>query len=179
MKTTTWRTPWQGQDIAVYRDDLEVDRFQARRSNPSACIPRLGQSPGDSRTRGRARHRLGSPLFEAHTGFAGRVNFERQDFWAERGCVYWVPPESAAALPPKLRLAEPGPPTLRDARLQPRTARANSMRWSLTGHSRGRRPGPSARTDVSNGRSATPTAPTPEPIDVAPGSSDRHRGQLN
>ena len=33
----------------------------------------------------------GFALFEARTGFAGRVNFERQSFWQERACVYWVP----------------------------------------------------------------------------------------
>ena len=45
----------------------------------------------------------GFALFEARTGFAGRVNFERQAFWQERGCVYWVPAASAA-LPWRLRL---------------------------------------------------------------------------
>ena len=28
---TTWRTLWQQQDIVVYRDDVEVDRFAASR----------------------------------------------------------------------------------------------------------------------------------------------------
>ena len=37
-------------------------------------------------------------LFPDYTGFAGRVNFERQAFWAERGCVFWVS-ERHATLP--------------------------------------------------------------------------------
>jgi hypothetical protein len=37
-----------------------------------------------------------------YTGFAGRVNFERQAFWAERGCVYWVR-DARASLPLRLR----------------------------------------------------------------------------
>jgi hypothetical protein len=28
---STWRTLWQQQDIVVYRDDVEVDRFSASR----------------------------------------------------------------------------------------------------------------------------------------------------
>lgn len=97
-----WHTAWDGSDIAVYRDEVEVDRFNA------AAIRRLvfvyrgsGDSPGD----------LLYALVEtdtdvlslaAETGFAGRVNFERLSFWAERDCVYWVP-EGAAALPLRLR----------------------------------------------------------------------------
>jgi len=45
----------------------------------------------------------GYALFEAQTGFAGRVNFERHAFWQEKECVYWVPAASAT-LPWRLRL---------------------------------------------------------------------------
>ena len=34
-----------------------------------------------------------------HTGFAGRVNFERQAFWQARSCVYWVPAATCAPCP--------------------------------------------------------------------------------
>jgi hypothetical protein len=70
-----------------------------------------GESPGD----------LVYAVFEtptdaivvpADSGVAGRVHFERQAFWAERKCIYWVS-ESQAALPRRLR---PGLWMLRRAR---------------------------------------------------------------
>ena len=42
-------------------------------------------------------------MFEPETGFAGRVNFERQPFWQERRCIYWVA-APIASLPWRLRL---------------------------------------------------------------------------
>ena len=56
-----------------------------------------GDSPGD------LRHAIVETaddclIFPAETGFAGRVNFERVDYWAGRGCVYWVH-HSRAPLP--------------------------------------------------------------------------------
>jgi hypothetical protein len=99
---TTWRTAWQAQDIVVYRDDTEIDRLHAPQIERVLLMFRgSGESPGDLV---RTLVELGDDwlLFAADTGFAGRVNFERQDFWAQRACVYWLP-EAAAALPLKLR----------------------------------------------------------------------------
>ena len=99
---TTWRTAWQGQDIVVYRADAEVDRFDVRQLLRVVLVHRgRGDSPGD------LQHTLVELadewlLFPADTGFAGRVNFERQDFWAERACVYWVS-EGRASLPLRMR----------------------------------------------------------------------------
>ena len=105
---TTWRTLWQQQDIVVYRDDVEVDRFAASRIESVYLVYRgQGDSPGDI---GVSVVGLddGYALFEAQTGFAGRVNFERHAFWHEKECVYWVSAASAA-LPWRLRLgAWPG-----------------------------------------------------------------------
>lgn len=98
----SWRTAWQGQDIVVYRDDTEVDRLHAPAIERVLLVHRgSGESAGD------LLHAVVETdsdclLFPADTGFAGRVNFERQAFWAERGCVYWVN-ESRASLPMKLR----------------------------------------------------------------------------
>jgi hypothetical protein len=98
----SWRTAWQAQDIVVYRDDVEVDRV------PAASIERVvlvhrgsGDSPGDLMF---AVVELADDclLFPADTGFAGRVNFERQAFWAERGCIYWAS-DANASLPMRLR----------------------------------------------------------------------------
>jgi hypothetical protein len=103
---SSWRTLWQQHDIVVYRDEIEVDRL------PSDRIERVcllyggtGDSPGDIvQTIVEMRGDEGYALFEPHTGFAGRVNFERQAFWREKACVYWVAAGSAS-LPWRLRFA--------------------------------------------------------------------------
>ncbi len=99
---SSWRTAWQGQDIVVYRNDTEVDRLHAPSIQRVLLVHRgSGDSPGDLV---QAIVEIGESclLFPADTGFAGRVNFERQAFWAERGCVYWVN-EARAPLPLRLR----------------------------------------------------------------------------
>ena len=100
---STWRTLWQQQDIVVFRDDVEFDRFAAARIASVYLVYRgQGDSPGDI---GVSLVEIddGYALFEAQTGFAGRVNFERHAFWQEKGCVYWVSAASAP-LPWRLRL---------------------------------------------------------------------------
>jgi len=102
MMKSSWRTAWQGQDIVVYRNDTEVDRLHAQDIARVVLVHRgSGESPGDLV---QAVVEVGEStlIFPADTGFAGRVNFERQAFWAERGCVFWVN-ESRAPLPLRLR----------------------------------------------------------------------------
>lgn len=99
---SSWRTAWQGQDILLYRNDQEVDRLHAPDIERVVLVHRgSGESPGDLV---QAVVELGDSclIFPADTGFAGRVNFERQAFWAERGCVFWVS-EARAPLPLRLR----------------------------------------------------------------------------
>jgi len=99
---STWRTAWQGQEIVVYRDDDEVDRVAATRIQRVVFVHRAaGDSPGDLLY---AVVELEDEclIFPDYTGFAGRVNFERQAFWAERGCVFWVS-DTQASLPMRLR----------------------------------------------------------------------------
>ena len=97
-----WHTLWQGQDIAVYRDDKEVDRIDSQGIERVFLLHRgSGDTPGD------VLHVLVEMpddclLFGAETGFASRVNFERQSFWAERACVHWIP-HGRAPLPLRLR----------------------------------------------------------------------------
>lgn len=98
----SWRTAWQGQDIVVYRDDAEIDRLPAAQIERVVFVHRgAGDSPGDLEFAivETADQTL---VFPDHTGFAGRVNFERQAWWAERGCVYWVA-EAQAPLPLRLK----------------------------------------------------------------------------
>ncbi|MDQ6629572.1 MAG: hypothetical protein M3Z29_14195 [Pseudomonadota bacterium] len=102
---TNWRTLWQQQSIVVYRDDVEVDRIEADSIERVHLIYRgAGDTPGDvDSSIVQLRGDGGFCVFEACTGFAGRVNFERQSFWQARRCVYWVP-AAGAALPWRLRL---------------------------------------------------------------------------
>jgi len=96
-----WHTLWQGHDIAVCRDSVEVDRFSTQQIERVLLLHRgSGDSPGDV-----VQVVIELPdhclVFSADTGIAGRINFERQSFWAERGCVHWV---NIARAPLPLRL---------------------------------------------------------------------------
>ena len=118
----TWRTEWKGQDIVVYRDDEEVDRVSAQQIKRVVFVHRnAGDSPGDLAY---AIVELDEEclIFPDFTGFSGRVNFERQAFWAEQACVYWVS-DARASLPLRLRrgrwlLRGPGPDFARLPRIE-------------------------------------------------------------
>ncbi len=126
---TTWRTTWQLDDIVVHRDEVEVDRIAAQAIVRVYLLYRgLGDSPGDI---GRSLVELadgGFVLFEPETGFAGRVNFERQPFWRERACIYWVD-AARAALPWRLRLGGWSGPACR--RLEAGALAGCVERWPL------------------------------------------------
>lgn len=99
---THWRTAWQGQEIVVYREEQAVDRLGAQDIRRVVFVHQgTGDSPGDLLYAivETADEVL---VFPDYTGFAGRVHFERQAFWAERACVYWVS-ERHATLPAPLR----------------------------------------------------------------------------
>ena len=99
---SSWRTAWQGQDIVVYRNEAEIDRLHAADIARVVLVHRgSGDTPGDLV---QAVVEVGEDclLFPADTGFGGRVNFERQAWWAEKACVYWVN-EARAPLPLRLR----------------------------------------------------------------------------
>ena len=130
----SWRTLWQQRDIVIYRDETEVDRLPAERIGRVFFFHAgAGDSPGDI---GMSVVELidGFALFEAQTGFAGRVNFERHAFWRAKGCVYWVPAASAA-LPWRLRLgAWPGAASGRAYRRLDRTELDGCIaNWALEG----------------------------------------------
>jgi hypothetical protein len=131
---TTWRTAWHGQDIIVYRDDIEVDRIAGDQIRRVIFVHRAsGDSPGDL-AYAIVELEDAYVLFPDYTGFAGRVNFERQSFWAERACVYWLG-ETLASLPAPLRrgrwlLRQSGP----DFARIPRAELAPSVeKWPLEG----------------------------------------------
>ncbi|WP_372526924.1 hypothetical protein [Piscinibacter sp.] len=129
-----WRTAWQGQDIVIFRDDIEVDRVSASQIQRVVFVyGGSGESAGD------LLHAVVETsddflIFPADTGFAGRINFERVDYWADRACVYWVH-QSQAPLPLRLRrgrwwLRMSGPPFTR----LPRAECATLLeRWPVEG----------------------------------------------
>jgi hypothetical protein len=97
-----WYTRWEGTSIVVYRNEVEVDRIEAASIERVLLrYRRAGDYPGDVV---QAVVELADELviLGAETGFAGRVNFERQAFWAARHCVHWVS-EARAPLPLNLR----------------------------------------------------------------------------
>lgn len=134
MKKTVWHTLWQGPDIAVYRDDVEVDRVVSQQLERVFLLHRgSGDKPGDVI---QVVAEVGGDclVFTADTGFASRVNFERQAWWAERACVYWVH-HARAPLPLRLRtgsgLLRLSPPPF--ARVPKAEVAALTDRWPVQG----------------------------------------------
>ena len=133
---TTWRTLWQQRDIVVLRDEIEVDRIASETIERVFLVYRgSGAFPGDvAQSIVELQDGAGYALFESNTGFAGRVNFERQPFWSERGCVYWLP-AARAVLPWRLRFAAwRGDAVARSFRRVSSDELANHVaRWPLEG----------------------------------------------
>lgn len=133
-----WHTLWQGKDIVVFRDDVEVDRIAADRIERIVFVHRgSGELPTDLMF---TVVEIGDDglLFPVETGFAGRVNFERQAYWSERACIYWAP-HARASLPSNVRRTHWWQ-QLRGFTLSPGVVRvpraelaAAMQRWSLTG----------------------------------------------
>jgi hypothetical protein len=95
------QTRWQAMELIVTREGREIDRVAARDIERVIMVYRdRGDTPGDL-----AFAVLQTPahdlLFPPESGIAGRVHFERQLFWNERRCIYWVP-AIKAVLPRKL-----------------------------------------------------------------------------
>ena len=99
-----WRTCWQQRDIVVLCDDTEVDRVTGDRIESLYFLCRgAGETPGDIEQVAIGLDDGSWILAAAETGIAGRINFEREAFWADRNCVRWIP-GAKAALPMRLRL---------------------------------------------------------------------------
>jgi hypothetical protein len=90
MNHVCWRTAWHGQDIVVFREDEVVDRIHTPDIERVVFVYR---TPGE--TLSDLRYALvqlpdAVAILPLETGFAGRVNFERQAFWSQQACVYWA-----------------------------------------------------------------------------------------
>ena len=96
------QTVWQGMDLLVNADGAEIDRIAADSIGRVVLVHRgAGDTPGDLSF---AIIETGDDavVLPASSGIAGRVHFERQTFWSERRCIYWVN-EGKATLPRRLR----------------------------------------------------------------------------
>lgn len=102
LQRANYLTAWQGQDIVVLRDDKEIDRLHGPDIQRVVLAHTgAGDTPGDLVY---AVIELAEEhvLLAAETGIAGRIHFERHEFWAERNCIFWVP-VGKASLPSRLR----------------------------------------------------------------------------
>jgi hypothetical protein len=84
------KTCWRADEIVVTQGGQLIDRLRATRIDRVTLVHTgEGESPGEVRaalfqTVGRA------VLLGAESGIAGRVLFERQAYWSQRRCIYWV-----------------------------------------------------------------------------------------
>lgn len=83
-------TCWNGNAIVVARRGEPIDRLCSGEIERVTLIHAgAGESPGDVRA---ALFELAgrTVLLGAETGITGRVLFERQTYWSQRNCIYWV-----------------------------------------------------------------------------------------
>ncbi len=98
----TWRTMWQGHNIVIYREDEEVERLRADTIRRVIFVESGAGTSASDLAYAVVETDDECLVLPAETGFAGAVHFERQNFWAERQCVYWTDAQSAI-LPPNCR----------------------------------------------------------------------------
>ena len=93
-------TRWEGNDLLVLRNEQEIDRIATREIHRVILVCQGGDAPSNLRfavVETMTEH----IILPAATGIAGRVHFERQGFWMQRPCVYWID-EARAPLPRRL-----------------------------------------------------------------------------
>ena len=89
MSQPTVDTRWEGNDLLVLHNEREIDRIPAREIHRVILVYHGGDSPSDLRF-AVIETTADYILLPAASGIAGRVHFERQSFWMQRPCVYWV-----------------------------------------------------------------------------------------
>jgi hypothetical protein len=83
-------TYWQADEIVVTQGGELVDRLRAGGIERVTLVHAGdGESPGEVRA---ALFEMAdrAVLLGAASGIAGRVLFERQAYWSQRNCIYWV-----------------------------------------------------------------------------------------
>jgi hypothetical protein len=89
-KETPLKTRWQANEIVVTQGSALIDRLRASEIERVTLVHAgEGESPGEVRA---AIFELGgrTVVLGAESGIAGRVLFERQAYWSQRSCIYWV-----------------------------------------------------------------------------------------
>ncbi len=82
-------TRWEGADLVVLRRGQVADRIDASDIRRVLLVCSGGDTPTDLEfavIETAAEH----VLLPANSGIAARVYFERQAYWTERACIYWV-----------------------------------------------------------------------------------------
>jgi hypothetical protein len=89
MKQYLTSTRWEGADLAVLRNEEIADCIAAADIRRVILVCHGGDTPADLEfvVVETASEQV---LFPADSGIAGRVYFERQPYWTERSCIYWV-----------------------------------------------------------------------------------------
>ena len=84
------QSSWQADEIVVTRGDELIDHMCADEIERVTLVHAdSGDSPAEIRAAiFELRDRV--VLLDATSGISGRVLFERQAFWSERNCIYWV-----------------------------------------------------------------------------------------
>lgn len=90
-----WNTAWSGSDILVLRNDIEVDRVHSPDIQRVVFVHASMSSDSGESSCALVELKDEFIVFPADTGFASRVHFERQAFWAAKACIYWADTLSA------------------------------------------------------------------------------------
>jgi hypothetical protein len=89
MKNAPIATRWEGTDLVVSRDAAEVDRLRGADIRRVILVCEGGDTPSELQyavIETATEH----VLLPAASGIAARVYFERQLYWTQRACIYWV-----------------------------------------------------------------------------------------
>ena len=102
MRNDLLATRWDGADLVVERGEEVVDRIAATEIGRVILVCDGGDTPSEFDF---ALIDLGAEhvLLPAASGIAARVYFERQAWWTQRACIYWVT-ASHAPVPRHLRV---------------------------------------------------------------------------
>ena len=90
IRETPLRSSWQADEIVVTRGEELIEHLRADDIDRVTLVHAdEGCSPGEVRA---ALFELPDRvvLLGAASGISGRVLFERQAFWSQRNCIYWV-----------------------------------------------------------------------------------------
>ncbi|WP_353093879.1 hypothetical protein [Methylibium sp.] len=85
-----WSTAWSGADIVVRRNSSEVDRLHTPDIRRIVFVQAADAQGAADPSFALVELDAEFVVFPTETGFAGRVHFERQAFWAAKACTYWT-----------------------------------------------------------------------------------------